>query len=358
MLLIRSLRARDGVAVKEINIDARPRSIRRYLRQFLIYPVLAMRAARSHDLVVIYQEDLSYLIPFIRLVGGRACIIFHHVMVQDGVTGVVERAKALYLRLMQYMVSYANLVLVPSEATARDLQKYTTVRRDVVRVIPCPFDDRYFDDSCVGGKDSARSFLKEKFGVDLSNRFVILNVGSDEGRKNNIVLFDGAEKLKAVGKISLVRVGEAINMDNRRRCQELTRNSGIHAFFFDKVDDDDLQKLYQASDAYASPSLHEGFGRTVIEAQIAGLPVIASDLQVYRDNMRDTFRPVENPRDGHAWAEAIWELMTDQIMASRLIESGRKNAKRFSIEVVGNLLNRTLEEFLCSRGVKKKRHGL
>ncbi|QCP54119.1 glycosyltransferase family 4 protein [Trinickia violacea] len=347
-LLIRSLKGFERVTVDEISIPANARSIKRYLWQFLVYPFLAIRAACTSDLVVIYQEDMCHLIPFIRIAGGKACLIFHHVAVRNKVDGIVEYIKSIYLRLLQHIVSYANLVLVPSEATARDLVSYTNVQADTLRVVPCPFDNRYFDDSSGLGKYLAREFLKNKFGLDLGNKFVILNVGSDEGRKNNFALFDGVSRLNTLREISLIRVGEPINAENRKICKDFSRNSGVDAYFFDKVDDDDLKRFYLASDAYASPSLHEGFGRTVIEAQIAGLPVVASGLPVYRDNMGETFMSIDQPWDGGAWADALARLISDEELTAALVVSGQENAKRFSIEVVGEKLNQTFANFFGS----------
>ena len=48
------------------------------------------------------------------------------------------------------------------------------------------------------------------------------------------------------------------------------------------VSHEELGYFYQAADLYVSPTLQEGFGRTVIKAQIVGIPVVASDLPVCR----------------------------------------------------------------------------
>ncbi|HAR62764.1 MAG: hypothetical protein DKM50_06640 [Candidatus Margulisiibacteriota bacterium] len=51
------------------------------------------------------------------------------------------------------------------------------------------------------------------------------------------------------------------------------------------VSDDEKQLLYSASDIYVSPSDHtqETFGVTIIEAMAAGLPVVATDWNGYKD---------------------------------------------------------------------------
>lgn len=67
---------------------------------------------------------------------------------------------------------------------------------------------------------------------------------------------------------------------------------------------DDLQQLYRAFDWVLVPSRSEGLGLVVQEAVMAGVPVVCSDLQVFREQLQDTggYLPVD---DAGAWAEAI-----------------------------------------------------
>lgn len=67
---------------------------------------------------------------------------------------------------------------------------------------------------------------------------------------------------------------------------------------------DDLQRLYRAFDWLLVPSRSEGLGLVVQEAVIADVPVVCSDLQVFREQLLDAgcYLPVA---DEHAWAEAI-----------------------------------------------------
>jgi glycosyltransferase involved in cell wall biosynthesis len=67
---------------------------------------------------------------------------------------------------------------------------------------------------------------------------------------------------------------------------------------------DDLQQLYRAFDWLLVPSRSEGLGLVVQEAVMADVPVLCSDLQVFREQLQDTggYLPVANE---NAWAEAI-----------------------------------------------------
>ena len=43
----------------------------------------------------------------------------------------------------------------------------------------------------------------------------------------------------------------------------------------------EMERLFRAADAFAFPSVKEGFGLAALEALAAELPVVASDLDVF-----------------------------------------------------------------------------
>ena len=329
-----------GWHVQAVDIPAQPRSVRRYWTQFIVYPLRAVAAARAGAFVVLYQEDLAFLIPLIRLAGGRVAIVLHHVQRPDQVRGFVEKLKSAYVGLTQSLIAQADMVITPSDVTAREAVAAMRVRADQVQVVPNAFDDRHAPvDTQV--RAHARSVLATRFGIRTGDALVVLNVGSDETRKNNATLFRALASLQN-RKPVVLRVGHAQNQNNRRECATIAEQAGLDAHFIDHVDDDALGYFYQAADLYLSPTLHEGFGRTVIEAQAVGVPVIASDLPVYRYTMGDSFVPIADAMDVAEWARQIERVAGDPSLQAQLARSGRENATRFSSAAVGALLLRTL----------------
>jgi glycosyltransferase involved in cell wall biosynthesis len=202
--------------------------------------------------------------------------------------------------------------------------------------MPCPFEDKYspLDELAPrAARARSREILKQRIGLDIGDSILLLNVGSDETRKNNVTLFRALARMKRKDLV-IVRAGQPFNLANRKECATLASESGVRHHFFDSVSDEDLGYLYQAADMYVSASLHEGFGRTVIEAQIAGIPVVGSNMPVYRASMGDSFLPVDDPTDPDAWATQINRLATDPALADRLIERGRINARQYFSDVL------------------------
>ena len=52
------------------------------------------------------------------------------------------------------------------------------------------------------------------------------------------------------------------------------------------VPDEEMPAWYHAADAFAFPSVSEGFGLAVLEAMAAGLPVVLTDLPVFAEYVR------------------------------------------------------------------------
>ena len=65
-----------------------------------------------------------------------------------------------------------------------------------------------------------------------------------------------------------------------------------------------LKRLLDGARALLMPSFAEGYGLPVVEAQIAGVPVIASDIPVFRE-ICGTRATLISPLDGERWLEAI-----------------------------------------------------
>ncbi|WP_175968312.1 glycosyltransferase [Burkholderia sp. BCC0322] len=330
-----------GFEVEPIDIPAEPRSLRRYWTQFVLYPLRAMSAARAGHFVMLYQEDLAFMIPLIQWVGGRVGIVLHHVQRPGQVRGVVEKLKNAYMRLTQSLIATADVVLAPSEVTAQEALAELRIQADRMQVVPNAFDDRYAPID-AGVREQARAALLARFGIRIGEALVVLNVGSDETRKNNATLF---RALASLGRkdVVVLRVGSAQNQANRDECRAIAAQAGIVAHFVENVGDDDLGHFFQASDLYVSPTLHEGFGRTVIEAQFVGVPVVASDLPVYRYTMGDSFVAVADPMDAAEWGRQIERVAGDPTLRARLVSDGRANARRFSSRAVSAQLHDVLD---------------
>jgi glycosyltransferase involved in cell wall biosynthesis len=97
---------------------------------------------------------------------------------------------------------------------------------------------------------------------------------------------------------------------------------------------DDVPRMLSAMDVFVMPSLDEGFGLAVAEAQLCSLPVVASDIPGIREGLHPDIREFcREPRDAEGMAEHVVVLLRDPDLRREL---GRKGhtfvTERFSIE--------------------------
>jgi len=176
-------------------------------------------------------------------------------------------------------------------------------------------------------------------GAGLDGRFIFLTVGGIEPRKGSAVLIEALGELcrSCDPRPALVVVGGHSFQDHsayRRRVLERAESIGLAAgrdiTIVGTVSDEELISWYHAADAFVFPSVSEGWGLTVLEAQAAGLPVLVSDIPVFREYLDDATALLVPSEDALALEEGMRRLMVDAQLRRRLGRAGGVAARRFS----------------------------
>jgi glycosyltransferase-like protein len=97
------------------------------------------------------------------------------------------------------------------------------------------------------------------------------------------------------------------------------------------VSDADLPGWYRAADALAFPSTKEGWGLAVLEALASELPVVTSDLPVFREYLTDGVDALmTGTGDSSSLAGAMVQLCDSPALRRRLATAGRRTASRYT----------------------------
>lgn len=128
--------------------------------------------------------------------------------------------------------------------------------------------------------------------VEVGDMPFFLGVGTLEPRKAWNVALDAMERLWAEGvNAQLVLVGRYGWSAHWLRSRiESHAEFGTRLIWRDRAGDAELAALYRRATALVYPSVCEGFGLPLIEARHYGLPVIASDIPVFREIAGDSVR--------------------------------------------------------------------
>jgi glycosyltransferase involved in cell wall biosynthesis len=84
-----------------------------------------------------------------------------------------------------------------------------------------------------------------------------------------------------------------------------------------------LPQLYSCADVFASPSIQEGQGISLLEAQAAAKPVVAFNLTAISEVVKNKETGLLVEPDSHELAEAISSLLSDVQLRLRMGRSGR-----------------------------------
>jgi glycosyltransferase involved in cell wall biosynthesis len=173
----------------------------------------------------------------------------------------------------------------------------------------------------------------------------ILHVGGDQWYKNRAGVIS---IWKALGDIAqrtkLVMVGPELN-------------PGTDVICLPHVEDETLRALYSSAELLLFPSIEEGFGWPIVEAQACGCRVVTTQKAPMTEAGGDAaFYIPERPADSknRGWSESaalVVKRVLEQDEAGRAdsIARGLKNAARFSTEIMAQRYVAIYKELLYKR---------
>lgn len=178
--------------------------------------------------------------------------------------------------------------------------------------------------------------LRARAGLD--DGFVFLTVGGLEPRKGSLHLVEALAKARTAVEPAprLAVVGGHSFQDHRQyrdRCLARAEELGLTGdglVLLGTVPDAELPAWYHAADAFAFPSVTEGWGLVVLEAMAAGLPAVTSDIPVFREYLTPDDAVLVPPGDPDALADAMARLVGDAELRDRLAARGPHVAGRFT----------------------------
>lgn len=182
----------------------------------------------------------------------------------------------------------------------------------------------------------ACKFARTGYNFDTTNKFDFLNnaqffVGLSSTYKNkNIITLINAFKIisQQYPQLKLVLVGH-LPIDNSIQKKIKTYNLANSIFVTGYVEEKELISIFRKSIAFVFPSVYEGFGLPLLEAQNLGVPVISSNKGSLPEIGGDSVLYFD-ALDEKELAEKMITIYTNKELYKNFIEKGFINASRFS----------------------------
>lgn len=308
---------------------------------------LALRTFKD-DLDVLFVP--AHTLPILRRRGLKTVMTVHDLGVEY-LPQFHQLKQQLYLKyITRYQLKSATRLIAVSKATKEDLVKRGGINPQKISVIYEGYDKELFKPVSAKGRSSFGRNSLRHYNLETGTYFLF--VGTVQPRKNltrlieafsRVILYQAFEAVSPQAesvrddKLKLVIAGlkgwisdEIYTLPSKLGIQDKVK-------FLGYVPDKDMPALYSGAIALTFPSLFEGFGLPILEAQAYGCPVITSNVSsmpevagkgaLYVDpySLNDIIRGIREirPASPAKRGEGIRE---------ELIKAGFENIKRFSWE--------------------------
>jgi mannosyltransferase len=213
------------------------------------------------------------------------------------------------IRRKKAAILAADIIITISKATGNELTVFYP--ETAGRIVPIHMGADHIPESAAGPSAAAAPFA--------------LFVGDRGGYKNFGLILEAMAVPSWPKHVTLTVVGPSPLENEQMMADRMARG---RVSFIGRVDEAELARLYREASATVVPSLVEGFGFPIVEAQRAGCPVACSDIPVFREVARDSVAYFDPGRPDEL-ADAIADIL-DKTRAAALRDTSRSNARSFT----------------------------
>lgn len=235
-----------------------------------------------------------------------------------------------------------------------ECQDAAIVEPDRVLVVSEPWRRRLLDEYGVEATVVPNGVRAERFAapeaaarrdelrarIGAGDRHLHLTVGGIEPRKGSRYLIEALGMLKRrPGQPPMLAVVGGHSFQDYRgyrdevlgSLERLGLSLGNDVVMVGTVSDEELPGWFHAADSFVFPSVNEGWGLVILEALAAGLPVVASDIEVFREFLTDgtdaLLTAAANPA---SLAQGMAQVRDNLELAQKLRTNGQTTARRYT----------------------------
>jgi glycosyltransferase involved in cell wall biosynthesis len=299
-----------------------------YIDKFGVFPQFLRSAVKWADVVHICDHSNSFYTKHLRSVPH--IVTCHDLLaIRSALGEIPQKHTAWPGRQLQKLIlkglTEAQHIVCVSEATRRDLLRLVDIPESRVSRT---YNSLNYPYSRMETHEA--SFRLRQLGIDPSHG-LFLHVGGNQWYKNRLGvlrIFSILSKLSVGRSLQLVMVGKRWTSEMRQFVLE--HGLGEATLELTGVAEEDLRALYSMASMMIFPSLQEGFGWPIIEAQACGCPVATSNRPPMNEVGGDAaiYIDPDNPESAAAAVQHALSRIAD------IRELSLANAARFKVSAM------------------------
>ena len=269
--------------------------------------------------------------------------IFHSHAVDETYGGL---ARIIIKKYFGLFANKSDLIITPSSTIQNYLiDSYDLNKNKVVHVFN-GIDSDYYSFSL-----EKREYYRKKY--EWENKIIIMSVGALAKRKGIDIVNEVAKYFKENKDVEFVWVGSSYYnkskfsffIEDVLGAEEYSEDEVSH--FKENIDflgwSYDVPGLLSAADVFFLPSRHETFGLVVGEAASVGLPILVSDLDVFKEFCK---KDVIYGRKIQDYINILEDLIENENKRKQLSKKSKNILKRVDLKIISKQLIKIYEDLL------------
>lgn len=297
-----------------------------YIDKFLLYPAWLCLLSGAYDVIHIADHGNAFYTLF--CIRARSVVTCHDLLAMRGAfgdTSVSCSASSIGIflhRLVRFGLRHASAIAFDSAATLNDFQMLVAAPpAQQHSVIHLPLNANF-------NTEADPSLLPNSERKLLPNAPYLLMVGSDLPRKNRALALSLIQQLGQHSPYHIVFAGAPLNSTEREFQHSNPLGGRVHSIV--RPSHALLNVLYCHAHALLFPSIAEGFGWPLLEAQACGCPVLASNTTSIPE-VAGSGALYASPHDVSHFSVHVYTLESIE-QRSRLVGLGKANLHRFGFQ--------------------------
>lgn len=237
-----------------------------------------------------------------------------------------SKLRKLKNSLRKQTMTWADHFITISNAMVPELVEYLGIPEEKISVVYNGISPWWQEDV----SSETRENILAKLGIP--GRFILFT-GTLQPKKNIPTLIEAylmlPEDLRKTYPLVIAGKAGWDTEESLNAIQKLTASQ--NGYWLNYVSDDEIRVLYHAASLYVFPSLHEGFGRTLLESFAGKTPVIASNIPALSEIAGDAAYLID-PMSRADLKQAMQTLLTSDSLPHSLIEKGLERLKAFTLQ--------------------------